>query len=195
MSVLKDLRTPVFYAEGVQQIDAAAYRLSVGGLLEKAREFTFDDLKNMKKTVVDSRLTSVSGWSVRADWGGVLFVDFLNELDLKPQADHVIFSSDGDYDTCVSLDDLKQPRVMICYEVGGGPIEAEYGGPVRMFIPHLWGYKSCKGMTSMNFTDRMHGGYWEDRGYPRTAPIEPGTTFDVNTRTRRPISGGEVTEF
>lgn len=195
MSVLKELKTPVFYAEGVPEIDVSKYRMTVSGLVEEEREFTFDDLKSMKKTVVNARLTSVSGWSVRADWGGVLFSDFLAELDLKPQANHVIFTSSGSYDTCVSFEDLKQPRVLVCYEVGGEPIEAEYGGPVRMIIPQLWGYKSCKGMTSMNFTDRMHGGYWENRGYPRVAKIEPGETFDVNSRERRKISGGEVTEF
>jgi DMSO/TMAO reductase YedYZ molybdopterin-dependent catalytic subunit len=64
-----------------------------------------------------------------------------------------------------------------------------------MFIPHLWGYKSAKWLASIQFTDRMHGGYWEDRGYPREALIQPGTTLDINTRERRKISGGEVTEF
>jgi hypothetical protein len=41
----------------------------------------------------------------------------------------------------------------------------------------------------------MKGGYWEDRGYPRDAVIEPGMTLDINTHKHRPIKGGEVTEF
>jgi DMSO/TMAO reductase YedYZ molybdopterin-dependent catalytic subunit len=196
MSVLKDLKTPVFYTEGMQDIDPGAWRLAVDGLVEQERAFTLDELRSMPRSTADARLTSVSGWSVRATWGGVLFAQFLEHLSRKPRADHIIFTSAGFYETCVALSYIKDhARVLICYEVNGEPLEPEYGGPVRVFIPHLWGYKSCKGLARITFTDHMHGGYWEDRGYPRTAPIQPGVTFDINTRERRPISGGEVDEF
>ena len=195
MSILKKLKTPVFYVEGAPEIDVEKYTLAVEGLVEKKRVFQLSDIMKLKKTVADTRLTSVSGWSVRAEWGGVLFSDFLREIELKPAADHVIFSAVGDYTTCVALADLVQPNVLVCWEVGGAPLDRDYGGPLRMVIPHLWGYKSCKSLASMTFTDRMYGGYWEDRGYPRNAPIEPGQTFDINTRQQRPIGGGEVTEF
>ena len=48
-------------------------------------------------------------------------------------------------------------------------------------------------MSVLSDTDK--GGYWEDRGYTESGIIEPGFTLDVNTGTRRPIPGGEVTEF
>jgi len=64
-----------------------------------------------------------------------------------------------------------------------------------MIIPNLWGYKSCKWLGKVEMIDRVEGGYWEDRGYSRPGLIEPGVTFDINIKTRRPISGGEITEF
>ena len=197
MSVLKELGTPVFYAEGMPSgLTRENYRLQVDGLIEGAPlEFSYADLRAMTFTSVSARLTSVSGWSVRADWQGVRFIDFLEGLDILPQATHVRLASASIYTTCVPLEKLRYEKVLICYRVAGEDLEIEYGGPVRMFIPHLWGYKSVKGLSRLTFTDSSVPGYWEVRGYPDDAEITPGTVFDVNSGTSRRIRGGEITEF
>jgi DMSO/TMAO reductase YedYZ molybdopterin-dependent catalytic subunit len=186
---------PVFTAGGMQDIDPANHRLCIGGMAQET-EFSLEEIKSWPLTTADARLTSVSGFSVRALWQGAAWAELLKRVQLKPAASHATFvSAGGGYQTTVSLSDLDQPRVLLCYSVADLSLEPEYGGPLRMFIPHLWGYKSAKWLARIEFTDRMHGGYWEDRGYPREAPIQPGTTLDINTRERRKISGGEVTEF
>lgn len=195
MGVLSDLRMPVFSAGGMQNIDPANCTLKVGGLAEDS-EFSLEEIKTWPMTTADARLTSVSGFSVRALWQGATWAEFLSHVRLEPAASHAAFvSAGGGYQTTVSLADLDHPRVLLCYSIKDLPLEPDYGGPLRMFIPHLWGYKSAKWLAGIEFTDRMHGGYWEDRGYPREAAIQPGTTLDINTRERRKISGGEVTEF
>ncbi|MEE9610916.1 MAG: molybdopterin-dependent oxidoreductase [Desulfatiglandales bacterium] len=196
MSILRDIGTPVFKAEGVPQIDIATYTLKVTGLVKSDRESSLNEIMKMSKSCLSSRLTSVSGWSVRADWEGIKWKDFLTELTLKPEATHVTFTSYGGiYATTLSLSDLDAPRVMVVTGVGGDPLEPEYGGPLRMIIPNLYGYKSCKWLVQMEFINHMEGGYWEDRGYSRSGIIEPGKTFDVNTRTYKEITGGEVLDF
>ncbi len=196
MSVLTRLRLPRFTAGGMPDIGEAEWRLSVDGLVAAPREYTMDDIRALPQSEVNARLTSVSGFSVRAQWQGVLWRDFLAGIEPQPKASHATFTSQGGrYTTTVSLADLDHPRVMLVLGVDGEPLERDYGGPLRMFIPHLWGYKSAKWLARITFGDRMLGGYWEDRGYPREAPIEPGMTLDINTGQRRPIKGGEVTEF
>lgn len=195
MSRLNDLRVPVFLAEGKPSVDVDTWRVQVGGLIDNPRNLSLADIKALPFSRVDARLTSVSGWSVRALWEGVLFTDFLKLLTLQPEASHVTFSSIGGYDSTVALSDLNHPRVLLCYAVEGEPLEVEYGGPCRMIVPNLWGYKSVSCLARIEFTDEMKGGYWEDRGYPREALIEPGMTLDINTHQHRPIKGGEVTEF
>jgi DMSO/TMAO reductase YedYZ molybdopterin-dependent catalytic subunit len=195
MGILSDLGMPVFKAGGMQDIDPAACRLKVSGLAAEM-EFSLDEIKAWPMTTADARLTSVSGFSVRALWQGAVWREFMQHVELQPGASHATFvSAGGGYQTTVSLADLDHPRVLLCYSVGDLPLEPTYGGPLRMFIPHLWGYKSAKWLAGIEFTDRMHGGYWEDRGYPREAAIQPGTTLDINTGQRRNISGFEVTEF
>ena len=196
MSVLSRLRPPVFKEGGMPEIDTATYQLHVRGLVKEERSFTWQEIMDLPATKVDARLTSVSGWSVRATWEGVLWREFLRILRPENEASHATFSgSGGGYETTVSLVDLDHPRVLLVYGVEGEPLEREYGGPLRMVIPNLYGYKSCKWLETITLTDTMKGGYWEDRGYTQSGIIEPGFTLDVNTGTRRPISGGEVTEF
>jgi len=123
-------------------------------------------------------------------------MDFLGRISVEEGTSHVRFTSvGGGCSTAVSLKDLENPRVLLAYGVNGNSIEGEYGGPLRMIIPNLWGYKSCKWLGKVEMIDREERGYWEDRGYSRPGLIEPGVTLDINIKTRRPISGGEITEF
>ena len=196
MSMLRDIDTPVFKAEGIPKIDITKYTLKITGLVEPELELNWDEIIKLPRSCLNSRLTSVSGWSVRADWEGIKWKDFLVKAAPKPKATHAIFNSyGGTYTTAVSLSDLDAPRVMLVTGVAGEPLEIEYGGPLRMIIPNLYGYKSSKWLIQVEFTNHMEGGYWEDRGYSRFGIIEPGKTFDVNCKTYREIKGGEVLEF
>jgi DMSO/TMAO reductase YedYZ molybdopterin-dependent catalytic subunit len=196
MSILSELKVPSFGAGGIPDVDEKTYQLKVEGLVEEAFTFSLDEIKGWPKSTVDARLTSVSGWSVRANWQGSLWRDFLHSVTPRPEASHATFISlGGGYSTTVSLEDLDHPRVLLVYAVDGEPLEVKYGGPLRMVIPHLYGYKSAKWLSRIEFVDSMQGGYWEDRGYSRSGSIEPGMTLDVNTGARRPIKGGEVLDF
>ncbi len=195
MSILGRLKTPVFKAEGIPYIKEETYLLNVWGLVGSESAFTLAEIRSMPFTRLDARLTSVSGWSVRARWDGVLWPDFMKEIQLMPGAAFATFTSVGGYSTSLPLDQLNE-RVMLVYAVDGEPLEVEYGWPLRLLVPHLWGYKSCKWLGSIEFADHDQGGFWEDRGYTRSGRIEPGLTLDINTGTKRPIrGGGEVTEF
>jgi len=196
ISILSRLRAPIFKAGGFPAIDETSFRLQVDGLVEAPLSFTLDQIKSLPRSDVNARLTSVSGWSVRAVWQGVTWTDFLTQVQPKPEANHAAFISlGGGYETTLALQDLDHPRVLLCYAVAGEPLEPEYGGPLRMIVPHRYGYKSAKWLGRIEFTPGMRGGYWEDRGYTRDGLIEPGQTLDVNTGRRRPIKGGEVLDF
>lgn len=196
MSVLGRLGVPVFSAGGQPNVDIDRYVLAVGAMAHNSGQFTLAQIKGWPQSRVDARLTSVSGWSVRTVWEGVLWRDFIKIVVPGPEARYATFASLGrGYDTTISLADLDHDRVLLCHSVDGEPLEFDYGGPLRMIVPHLYGYKSAKWLGRIDFGTDMKGGYWEDRGYSRDGRIEPGVTLDMNTRQRRPIQGGEVTDF
>ncbi len=196
MSILKLMNTPVFAAEGVQRLEPGLFRLSISGLAGGDRTFSLAELKaGFPTAVANRRLTSVSGWSVRAEWEGVLWADFLAVVRPREGARYALFTSAGGYTTCALLSDLAASQTILAWGVGGDALEEEYGGPLRVVVPNLWGYKSCKWLTKIAFVDKYVTGYWELRGYSHRGNIEAGDTFDVNSQKRRPIKGGEVTEF
>ncbi|HWR43876.1 molybdopterin-dependent oxidoreductase [Sporomusa sp.] len=196
MSILTTLQTPIFAAEGILHLNRENYQLEVAGLADKHGIFSLQELKqNFPEQSKDFRLTSVSGWSVRAKWNGILWQDFIAMIQPLPTARYALFSSAKDYTTAVLMSDLMASTSMLVWGVDGESLEDEYGGPLRMVIPNLWGYKSCKWLVKIEFVEKYATGYWELRGYSHRGAIEPGETYDVNARKYRPISGGEVTEF
>jgi DMSO/TMAO reductase YedYZ molybdopterin-dependent catalytic subunit len=168
----------------------------VGGLVEKPLTLTFDQILNLPKSIADARLTSVTRWSVRGEWGGVRISDLLAVAGIEPRATHVQFTSyRGIYTTCIPLDVALKERTLLAYEFDGEPLDADYGGPVRALCPYLWGYKSAKSVVAVTLQDRSVPGYWEVRGYPDDAQIRAGRVHDVNTHRWRNIPDGEVVEF
>ena len=164
--------------------------------MEKPVTLTYQEILALPKSIADARLTSVSGWSVRGKWGGVRLADLLALGHPKPQAAHVQFVSHGEiYTTSIPLDVAMKERTLLAYEYEGEPLEVEYGGPVRIFCPYLWGYKSAKSVVAITLEDRSIPGYWEVRGYPDNALIKPRQVLDVNSQRMRRIPGGEVIEF
>jgi len=197
MSKLKDMNTPIFWAEGHPGLlSAEGWEVRVGGLVERPVTLTYEEILALPKSIADARLTSVTRWSVRGRWGGVRISDLIALVTPQPEAVHVQFTSyRGVYTTCIPLDVASQERTLLAYEYDGEPLDADYGGPVRALCPYLWGYKSAKSVVAVTLVDRSIPGYWEVRGYPDDAQIKAGRVHDVNTHRWRHIPDGEVIEF
>ena len=197
MSKLTEMQTPVFWAEGHPgPLSAEEWKVEIAGLVEKPTTLTYAEILALPKSVADARLTSVSGWSVRGKWGGVRLSDLLSIANPKPEGKHVQFISYRElYTTCIPLEIALQERTLLAYEFDGEPLEPTYGGPIRIFCPYLWGYKSAKCVVGITLEARSIPGYWEVRGYPDHGQIKPRKLLDVNSQRMRRIPGGEVIEF
>lgn len=197
MSKLKEMGTPVFWAEGHPgPLQTDGWEIAVGGLVENPVTLTYQDIRGLPETVVEARLTSVSGFTVGGAWGGVHMSEIFSMVRVKPKASHVEFVSYRKiYTTCIPLEVARMERTLLAYTFEGDPLESDYGGPVRVFCPYLWGYKSAKSIVGINLVDHSIPGYWERRGYPDSAQIKPRRILDVNSGKYRRISGGEVTGF
>ncbi len=109
----------------------------------------------------------VTSWSkLGQKFKGVDFYEILNLVHPTEDARYVIFESDNDgYTTNVSLDELLAYDALVATEIDDEPISLAYGGPVRMVIPHLYYWKSCKYLTGIRFAAEDERGFWEVRGY------------------------------
>lgn len=197
MSRLRELGTPIFWAEGHPGIlKRDSWEVEVSGLCDRPKIFSWDELSAMPKSVVDARLTSVTRFSVRGLWGGIRLSDMFNEVSARPDTRYVRFwSYRSIYDTCVSIDIARQDRMLLAYEFDGDALEEDYGGPIRVFCPYLWGYKSAKSVIKVELTTDYVSGFWEIRGYSDDAKITAGRVRDMNSGRNRPIPNGEVVRF
>lgn len=197
MSRLKEMGTPIFWAEGHPgPLEGDGWEVELGGLVENPVTLTYTEILGFPRAIADARLTSVSGFSVRGKWGGVRLSTLFQLVKPKPAVSHVQFVSYREiYTTAIPMEVARKARTLLAYAFDGEPLESDYGGPVRIFCPYLWGYKSAKSVVAINLLDHPAPGYWEVRGYPDEAQIKPRRILDINSGEWRRITGGEVTEF
>jgi len=198
VSRLKELRTPVFWAEGHPgKLNREGWVVEVSGLCVNPRTFTWQELIAFPKSIADARLTSVTRFSVRGKWGGVKITDLLKAVQAGPETQYIRFWSYRKiYDTSIPIEVALRERTLLAYEFDGELLDEDYGGPVRGFCPYLWGYKSAKSVVKIELMDRSMSGFWEQRGYPDDALITAGKVRDMNQGGRlRPIPNGEVISF
>ena len=85
---------------------------------------------------------------------------------MQPGAGALTFNSfDGVYTESLTMDQARRPDVMVAYEMQDKPISNVYGGPVRLYVAPMYGYKSIKWLESIEVVPKVVPGYWEERGY------------------------------
>jgi DMSO/TMAO reductase YedYZ molybdopterin-dependent catalytic subunit len=85
---------------------------------------------------------------------------------VKPEATALRFVSfDGEYTESLTLPQARRSDVIVAYELRGEPLSGRHGGPVRLYVAPMYGYKSCKWLQSIELTAHVEPGYWEHNGY------------------------------
>ena len=164
---------------------AAAYNLTVDGLVSRSQTYGYDELLALPATSLTKDFQCVTGWRVPGvHWRGVLLRDLLDHAGVQPQAKALRFYSfDGEYTESLTLDQARRDDVIVAYEMDGKPVTTDHGGPVRLYVAPMYGYKSCKWLERIEVVDRVVPGYWEDEGYDVDAWVGQS-----NGRDDRPTS-------
>jgi DMSO/TMAO reductase YedYZ molybdopterin-dependent catalytic subunit len=166
---------------GYPKISREKYRLQVSGLVEHPTTFTLRDLQSMPKTSFTKAFQCVTGWRVPdVHWEGVKLSDILERVGVQPSAVAVSFDSyDGADTESLSLEQAHLPDVIVAYSMLGAPVTTEHGGPVRLYVAPMFGYKSLKWLSGIRVVDVLEPGFWEQNGYPVNGWLD-GTTGPNN---------------
>jgi len=173
------------------EVDAAAYRLRVGGVVERPLEFTLDQLKARRDRRDEAVTLECSGNSTRpqrmsgllsnAVWTGVGLKSILEEAGVKPEAREVLClgldmekekkfqAGNREYTAphgrAIHLLDALHPDTMLAFALNGQPIPRDQGFPVRLLVPGWYGMTQVKWLGRIEVLDRRYEGQHQVRNY------------------------------
>jgi len=147
--------------------DPQTFRITVKGMVREPRSFGMADLAALPQTRMTRDFQCVTGWRVPdVGWAGVALPDLLEAVGVAQSAKAVRFTSfDGVYTESLTMDQARRRDVLVATEMLGGPVSHDHGGPVRLYVAPMYGYKSLKWLGGIEVIDRVRSGYWERRGY------------------------------
>ncbi len=146
----------------------ADYRLAVGGHVEAPFELTYRELLALPRTRLDKDFQCVTGWRVHnVKWTGVRLADLLGRAGVKDGAGGVRFTSfDGAYTESLTMEQARRDDVIVAYQLENKDISSAHGGPARLYVAPMYGYKSLKWLDGIEVTKGpAPPGFWEVRGY------------------------------
>jgi DMSO/TMAO reductase YedYZ molybdopterin-dependent catalytic subunit len=160
------LKWPVLHLGDVPRFDPTAWNLRTAGWVKNPLQLTWDEFLALPRLAVTADFHCVTRWS-RFDnhWEGVPFRAIADLTEPLSSASHVLVRSEGDYTTNIPLRDLMESNVLLAFRHDGAPLEAEHGGPLRLVVPRLYGWKSAKWVRGFEFLPKDEPGYWERNGY------------------------------
>ena len=143
------------------------YQLRVGGLVDRPFTLGYDELTALPATRLDRDFQCVTGWRVLGvKWRGVRLADLLDRAGVQSGGTAIRFTSfDGAYTESLTMAQARRDDVIVAYQLENKPISSDHGGPVRLYVAPMYGYKSIKWLDGIEVVDRVIPGYWEVRDY------------------------------
>jgi len=154
----------------IPRVAPDTWELRVTGAVESPLRFSLDEFRTLPRLAVTRDFSCVTGWT-RLDcaWEGVAFRTLTAMAKPRPSATSVWFECGEGYTTSLRLADLMRDDVLLADTLDGTPLTEEHGGPVRLVVPHKYGWKSAKWVRLLDFRETHDLGFWEVRGYSDTA--------------------------
>ncbi len=160
------VKWPVLSIEQTPTLAAREWTLTVDGAVQEP--FTLDFAQLTAEPQVDwhGDVHCVTRWSkFGMDWRGVEVTRLLQRARPLPQAAFLLAESVGGYTTNLPLSDVTEHPALVAFAADGTPLEPEHGGPVRLFVPHLYLWKSAKWLSRLQVLEHDELGFWERNGY------------------------------
>jgi DMSO/TMAO reductase YedYZ molybdopterin-dependent catalytic subunit len=125
------------------------YRLTVVNG-DRMRVFTTDDLKALPQTTHALPIACVEGWSVQAEWTGVVLGTLLAEVMASPDSDVRMISLEppGPYSrTVLPARHVRDDMTLIALAVNGETLNLDHGYPCRLIAPSRPGVLQTKWLS------------------------------------------------
>jgi methionine sulfoxide reductase catalytic subunit len=195
-----------FYEFGTGKGDPAAnahtlktspWSVQVSGEAAKTGTFTLEDM--LKPHSLEERIyrhRCVEAWSMVIPWVGFPLADLLKRFEPTSNAKYVQFVTLNDrtqmpgvrypvlewpYREGLTIAEAMHPLSFMAVGLYGKVLPNQNGAPLRTVIPWKYGFKCCKSIVRIHFTDRQPQTSWN-----MAAPQEYGFYSNVNPQVDHP---------
>jgi DMSO/TMAO reductase YedYZ molybdopterin-dependent catalytic subunit len=167
-----------------------AYRLQVGGEVDKPLSLSLRDLRAMPQRSVVAVLQSAGNgraffrpqtpgvqWQFgavgNARWTGVSVLDVLSRVGVRPlaahlgliPADHAPLDTTPRFNRSIPFAKALDPDTILAYEMNGEALPLAQGGPLRLIVPDWVAENSVMWLQSITPQAEETHGYWMDTAY------------------------------
>jgi len=175
------LKWPVLHYASVPSFDPKTWEFRTAGWVEQPIRLMWNEFQALLRLQVTADFHCVTRWS-RFDnlWEGVSFRTLYKMTQPKPGVTHVMMHCQEGYTTNVPLADLLEENVLLADKHDGQPLPPEHGGPLRLVVPKLYGWKSAKWVNGLEFMPSDQPGFWEQNGYHMAGDPWKEERFDTD---------------
>jgi len=157
---------PVLHYGGVPKVDLKTWDFRISGLVEQPQQLTFEQLMQLPRQEVQADVHCVTRWTMLDSvWSGVPVREVIALARPTSEATHVMVHAENGFTANLSLDDFLRDQNMLVDRRNDEPLSPEHGWPLRLFVPHLYFWKSAKWVRGFEFMNRDKPGFWEQYGY------------------------------
>jgi sulfane dehydrogenase subunit SoxC len=185
----------------IPRIEAASWRLEVGGEVERTLSLSLEELKGRPRTTLPVTMECAGNgralleprplsqpWLVEAvgtaEWGGTPLAPLLEEAGVRGHAVEVLFTGldrgvEGGrrqaYERSLPLAEATRDGVLLAWEMNGEPLPPQHGAPLRLVVPGWYGMTNVKWLGRITVLSEPYEGFQQSVAYRLyDAPDEPG---------------------
>jgi DMSO/TMAO reductase YedYZ molybdopterin-dependent catalytic subunit len=157
---------PVLSAGPTPKIDTKDWKFMLKVGPKPVKSWTWEEFNALPQTKMHRDIHCVTKWSkFDTNWAGVTIEAIMADAGFTAPTGYTLAHSFDGYTTNVPFKDLTGEQGMVATSYEGQPIAPDHGGPARLFVPHLYFWKSAKWVNGLQFTEHDEAGFWELRGY------------------------------
>lgn len=158
---------PVLTYGPTPHVKTTEWSLKIDGEVTSPITLDWETFLKLPHTKKITDIHCVTRWSrLGMPWEGIALDDLIEAAGgLTDNAKFVIATCDGGYTTNLPIADVLNGQALVAFKAHDQPLPAEHGGPARLFVSHLYFWKSAKWVRQLTFTAEDHPGFWERNGY------------------------------
>ena len=184
-------------AANAHTLKTSPWSVQVSGEAAKTGTFTLEDI--LKPHSLEERIyrhRCVEAWSMVIPWVGFPLADLVKRFEPTSNAKFVQFVSLADrtqmpgvrqpylewpYREGLTIAEAMHPLTILVVGLYGEVLPNQDGAPLRTVLPWKYGFKCCKSIVRIHFTDRQPQTSWN-----MAAPQEYGFYSNVNPQVDHP---------